>query len=1131
MTMRLRLLAVLLLGIAAPGVRAYQDAGRIRGMEPAGDAMGARAALAEEARNRPNDVAALTNYAEFLDRHGDPECRDAYRKLLAAIENSGNAARAASISRRLARLDLLAGDREAAARDLEANARATGKRLAAGDTAPAAEKWPTVQIPGPMRSFARMAALPQDADPADVFPALARNVMTSGYQTGHGSEAFEPTEYLKLVYRYLSQARELQTLAGAGKVIRIEKCESPAVADLLHVLGYRMRGGCGSEVVLETVNAARAFITSDSGFPINALEQALRVDRPFSYDYAPAAVPVVFGPDYWTAGSKESADFVETLIGDPSLCRLYLAFAKLDRETAESLRTAVAFTRLKTYAHVLDFYGGMFAIRNGKAVTPGGARTEAAWAELVGAAPAQAPQFFDKLIAKDDGWMASLYDALARIHGPVEEYLTEPTRLKRFYAAIRGRVTTPGPARPVMRANADMMLLTTRLRIEPDGKPHIPGDLEIWKNLFAHSTLGKYDVRLSRQAPAWKDPDDLLEALFALCRKNVENQPLKIFMAVSDVDRNRAVPLAPATVERLVREYPVYRAQYAVFSESPALTGKSMGAFLDTAGGISRISAPLLRADSAGVFQSLVGLWQILARQENIPENHADAVFASMVGQFGQIRDDRGLFDAGVKGLDLLLAAAHSPEGGSGAPQPQESLLDLLAGVPAGADTHEQLVGELAGILDAQRVVSLDALYQLADRLDSMARGEKPDAARLKELTGRFSEIQLPRPALSNAERIEQLVESTVDKHLDAERGFNPRTAIQKAAGDPVKLKEIRGMLAPWLRDTLLAFNYAYYSPPKAQVLFTNPLYVRSHDFIGPPSEDALWRAADVAATGWPSNGGGRLIGSLAGLPYALAAAEQNFLVPTHTQALIWADLVPQVIVSATLPRWGNVTADQVHWVGLNLRYAREALAESVFSEELRTQALEAMEPLATPARIREIGELIERGDVNQAAQLLTPSELFSLARALAASRKDEDSAILTELRELARRSPKETNYTAISRAFGTPKPTLTNSYRPELLNLRTFPTLMGYSSRILAESWESNTLYWVALADELYLPPAQLNVKIPEWTGALVEHIFASNLDDWPAMVKSLRVVGADERARAHPARQQAALEGGQNR
>ena len=104
----------------------------------------------------------------------------------------------------------------------------------------------------------------------------------------------------------------------------------------------------------------------------------------------------------------------------------------------------------------------------------------------------------------------------------------------------------------------------------------------------------------------------------------------------------------------------------------------------------------------------------------------------------------------------------------------------------------------------------------------------------------------------------------------------------------------------------------------------------------------------------------------------------------------------------------------------------------------------------------------------------------------------------------------------AISRAFGTPKPTLSNSYEPELLNLRTFPTLMGYSSRIMAESWESNSLYWAALADELSVSPTQLNVRIPEWTRKLVEQIFASHLEDWPAVLKSLRFVGDDVRAAA---------------
>ena len=77
----------------------------------------------------------------------------------------------------------------------------------------------------------------------------------------------------------------------------------------------------------------------------------------------------------------------------------------------------------------------------------------------------------------------------------------------------------------------------------------------------------------------------------------------------------------------------------------------------------------------------------------------------------------------------------------------------------------------------------------------------------------------------------------------------------------------------------------------------------------------------------------------------------------------------------------------------------------------------------------------------------------------------------------------------------------------------------MGYSSRIMAESWESNTLFWAALADEISITPAQLNVRIPEWTQKLVEQIFASHLEDWPALLKSLRLVGDDVRTRTRAA------------
>jgi hypothetical protein len=221
------------------------------------------------------------------------------------------------------------------------------------------------------------------------------------------------------------------------------------------------------------------------------------------------------------------------------------------------------------------------------------------------------------------------------------------------------------------------------------------------------------------------------------------------------------------------------------------------------------------------------------------------------------------------------------------------------------------------------------------------------------------------------------------------------------------------------------------------------------------------------------------------------------------------------MILSAKIPRWWSVTPSEIHWVGLHLRYGRALLAESAFDPDLRAQVLDSLSILASPVRTRDVAHLLEQGAAKEAIDRVTPAELFLLAREMAPQRRDAGSCLAAEINQLAQASPQEINYDVISRAFGSPKPTLANSYEPELMNLRTFPTLMGYSSRIMAESWESNTLYWAALADELAIRPGELNVRIPEWTQKLVEHIFASHLEDWPAVLKSLRLVGDDIRAK----------------
>src|SRR5215470_11546629 len=93
----------------------------------------------------------------------------------------------------------------------------------------------TVTIPGPLRSFLRMAGISQKATADDVMPLLSRNVFLLGYE-GSPSRP-HPTEFLILVMRYMQQARELQTLSGPQSVIKVSTCEE--AKPLLRILGYR----------------------------------------------------------------------------------------------------------------------------------------------------------------------------------------------------------------------------------------------------------------------------------------------------------------------------------------------------------------------------------------------------------------------------------------------------------------------------------------------------------------------------------------------------------------------------------------------------------------------------------------------------------------------------------------------------------------------------------------------------------------------------------------------------------------------------------------------------------------------------------------------------------------------------
>jgi hypothetical protein len=975
-----------------------------------------------------------------------------------------------------------------------------------------------VVIPGPLRSFLRMAGISQKASPEEVLPLLARNVFAQGYQGWQGSAG--RTEFLVLLMRYVQQARELTALAGPEGVIRVSNCNE--AEPLLRVLGYRLRQDCGlSGNSLVTAAPERAFLTIDSGFPLPELETALQGNKPFNYAFAASPVPGWFPESDWMSVSKhnikDTKDLVDGLLRDPALARLYWAMSRLDAETGSALRQSPGLRELLPFGPVLDFYGSHIRIRSGRVMVPGGAEAEPAWKDLVGASPESAGEFVSKLLAKDKGWLAAYFDALSRVNQHQRAHFTTSQRLRRFYEAFRAPDLSSDAARASFRPAPGLLLLVTRLQWEPNGDPHVPGNLQVWKEIFRQKTDSKIVREWGRRASHWTRPEQLMQAMFAISRVETDEGPLQIYLTLSELDRRRPPErqLSPQTVLLLAKKFAQFSNQYLIFSEFPELSDASITHFLKVAEAMDKIPSHILRGNVMGIFQANIGLWQILARQGQISGAALDDSWQNLIRPFADIRSSAQLFDAGRSSLrQVLLAASGNPHAS------QDEIIELLAGPyqtsPEGKQMQHELADRMRSVLDGQRLVSLDTLLALGDGLKEMARG-KPIGDSLVPLAGELREFEMPRPMFTRSERSQWAAGIYSNRHTELQMRTD-LTKVIKSPGSGAQLQEAPGQLAPYMRDVLVGLNYAYYAPPGAQLLHHNPLFVRSHDFSGDTvaGVERVWQTPQLFGVGSPAGGGAHLVGSLADLPYVLSLTEQDFIAPDSVQALIWTELVPGLLTSAILPRWWGVSRIELHAIALYQRAGEELLTASVKNERLRSQVMNILSDRTAPQTSERVEQALRAGRVEEILTRITPADIFYLTsefRRAFSQETDSWGPSGLELENITRRYPTELSWERLSRDFGVPHPILAQSYARELLNVKPFPVFEGYSSRLLAESWDSSNLYWARLADEMGYPPVMLNRLIPELTRRMVEKIFATDVEDWHAILRAMQETGEEFR------------------
>src|SRR5205814_10177959 len=148
---------------------------------------------------------------------------------------------------------------------------------------------------------------------------------------------------------------------------------------------------------------------------------------------------------------------------------------------------------------------------------------------------------------------------------------------------------------------------------------------------------------------------------------------------------------------------------YLLLAEFAYLDDASITAFLNAAERLDNLPTHYLRGNGLGTFRSGIGLWQIVARQNQIPRKDLNAAFQRIIAPFDKVAGSSGVFDAGRSSLrELMVAATGRPEASQG------ELIDLLAGrqqsTPEGQRRQQVVAMRMRSVLDAQRLVSLDTL-------------------------------------------------------------------------------------------------------------------------------------------------------------------------------------------------------------------------------------------------------------------------------------------------------------------------------------------------------------------------------------------------------------------------------------
>ena len=1087
---------------------------RADALEKQGKMYDARDAL-EQGGAAVQDVALLSRLAHVLDSYGG-KAADAYTHL-GELQSNPSPERLATLERGLT-VSLRDADfkhAESFASLLEAAGHPEARKLLHVEGAPGGD----AVVHGGLDALA-FAAHSKEGVPPDKFFLEYSRTLINRFCAGPNCGWHTYVENLQEHFQRMEALEASGKRDGNKIVIPLSVNGKEArrnTEKVLGLIGIKLRSTKGQLEVSRGENkdqAKKQETASALAVDELAIQAALQAGKTYSLEIPDERAAIYPHDTIWreSFALKETAagGFAGTLLRNPKLAKLYIGLNSLDRQTINTLFSAVSLSMLaERYSDEIYLFAAAFASQGGRAVVPGGVKAEAIWESLVGESPAHAGPFFRALLSHDDGKLLAFIFVMSQLDREHQAFFTaNPSRTARFFKMF----ADSDEMRTGKYLELNESTFTEFFRSVPlDSEGHVdfPGSGEVWTVVKGRSSGKAQTANLMKRVSRAVAPEVEDELLLRLAttrykEKAARHTELENFLAVARIDAHRAKPMDEQSALTLAQDYAGFESVYPYFTDITSLGAPDYAQFFTA---LDRIKTHNLLAANVelGELHSLVEWICLLRRREIVTDDEAAKLFRSLGERFATAESAATYTAASLESARAILTFCKAPEK---LPTADERIRACLLG-------PESLLGskknaDFIRLLELQRVPGLQALFTIYDAAAKHAIRSTSEVAAIDKLAQ-----GLPSVELANTAKITGKEKENILRYDPAPVRKIIGQMAQKAAKSKPNPKDMEKLcdelLAELQSQVSLALSgqvYAYFLRPSDLVISEDALLLRKHRFFNFDSEIGKKQLVVSSNFSPDSKGAGSyFVGGFAQFGLAAGAAAGS---GWKTSGPAGEEVIAAQIAAIRGTVWDHLQESDQRLVSLRTTVAREWIVESARRPEAFVALSDETMGLLSLSRRSDVLTGIDSRNWIKVWDAVTLPDLFALGGKYLERFKADlwTSPAISELRlvALSNNGSRLPILGAVTyHSFGCNHPHLMSDAPYEEYERHMFPAEM-------AERTAEFKLFLVYQADSIGLAPANLERVAEPLAAKAFRNTKMTDEKDWKSLMSGYASIGPND-------------------